>query len=187
MIDEADMISNDDSARFHAVMLLQAQRRLFVSATPFRNARVSELNAIFTFLGVATTGLIRDAGDEERRRALLDRFLICAAGTESTMVTEIRWIAFDNDHERYVYEGWAKIRASDPAHSLKLDTTLRKACQALSILSCPEDRPQKRLRYGPTRKIRAVLLYERDELAHDEAALVYNQWVQVRRVRVPPI
>lgn len=179
VVDEADMITNAESVRFEVVARLRASRRLFVSATPFRNARVAEMNAIFTFLGVAPHDLIRDEQDEERRHALLARHLVCSTGAdESTMQAETRWITFDDDHERYVYSVWAAIRRSDPAQSLKLDTTLRKVCQSMAVLSKREDRPAVRAKYGPTCKIRAILRYERDELGADETALVFNQWVQ---------
>ncbi len=49
---------------------LQASRRLFVSATPFRNARIEEINAIFTFFRVPHEYLPHGADDEPRRCAI---------------------------------------------------------------------------------------------------------------------
>ncbi len=118
-----------------------------------------------------------------RRRALLEHFLVCSTdspgGNGGPIRIESRWIAFDNDRERDDYMGWVKLREGNPENSLFVDLMLRKACQSMAILYTPEDRQAQRVARGPSRKIREVLAIERNELAADETALVFNEWARV--------
>jgi len=195
--DEAVYIKNTSSRNYAAIQWLRAERRLFLTATPAPNARVSELNALLRSLGCRdllpeTAAAAMDDALEERRATLIKRFFIStplppeerrpplrpstewlSLAEESPAEDEGYAAAAEFAEERVRTGRWKRIDAIN---------YLRQACLS-PLFAIVDDKAtyEAQMAISTRRtpvKMAFVIAYAQQRLHPHEKLIVYSEWVR---------
>ena len=181
VFDEGDLAANMRTERYAACQAVRAARRLLISATPFPNQRVEEKNSVLALLGLPRSEFLGGGGGADAERLVLAHYLLqVRPPVPMEQMIETRWVAMTPESEELEhYHRFAELRwARFAQRRLEWDAWMRRLCQTqLLLYKSGEDRDAQRRRLPPGRKMEALFQYEAHEMAADECALVFNEWL----------